>query len=141
MVHALESNEIKQVEFNTIASSFAGISSHFRPLHRYRTTIIKHTQNNNHFGWKSKQPQHSYYFINICSWFCALFCYSVNCFCLILTSFKIWSHWGCPNIQSFSCCCVYFRNFFLLFYFWVFLGFYSNWTHINLRQNDNWSLH
>ncbi|XP_055303782.1 glutathione synthetase-like isoform X2 [Sitodiplosis mosellana] len=35
MVHSLELNEIKQVEFNTIASSFAGISSKFHPLHSF----------------------------------------------------------------------------------------------------------
>lgn len=44
MVHSMESNEIKQVEFNTIASSFAGISSKFRPLHRY-INITNNTHN------------------------------------------------------------------------------------------------
>lgn len=43
MVHALESNEIKQVEFNTIASSFAGISSKFHPLHRYFNNYKQNT--------------------------------------------------------------------------------------------------
>lgn len=36
MVHSFDANEIKQVEFNTIASSFGGISTELQPLHRYK---------------------------------------------------------------------------------------------------------
>lgn len=35
MVHSHDANEVKQVEFNTIASSFGGISSELQSLHRY----------------------------------------------------------------------------------------------------------
>lgn len=35
MVNSSDANEIKQVEFNTIASSFGGISSNLQSLHRY----------------------------------------------------------------------------------------------------------
>lgn len=33
--HNVEENSIKQVEINTIASSFGGISTHMTPMHRY----------------------------------------------------------------------------------------------------------
>ncbi|XP_031628682.1 glutathione synthetase-like isoform X2 [Contarinia nasturtii] len=42
MTHSLETNEIKQVEFNTIASSFAGISSNFQSLHSFVLTELNH---------------------------------------------------------------------------------------------------
>lgn len=35
LAHYLDSNIIKQVEINTIASSFGGISTHMTPMHRY----------------------------------------------------------------------------------------------------------
>lgn len=35
MAHTYEGNAIKQVEINTVASSFGGISTHMKPLQRY----------------------------------------------------------------------------------------------------------
>lgn len=35
LAHMFEDNSVKQVEINTIASSFGGISTHMMPLQRY----------------------------------------------------------------------------------------------------------
>lgn len=54
MVHSLESNEIKQVEFNTIASSFAGISSSLNQLHRYNQLSYNQPHTHTHMHSHTK---------------------------------------------------------------------------------------
>lgn len=40
LAHMSEENAIKQVEINTIASSFGGISTHMLPLQRYYLNFL-----------------------------------------------------------------------------------------------------
>lgn len=40
LAHMSEENAIKQVEINTIASSFGGISTHMLPLQRYYPNFL-----------------------------------------------------------------------------------------------------
>lgn len=80
MVHSLESNNIKQVEFNTIASSFAGISSDFQPLHRYKNTSSSYYQ-----PTKPDQTKFIYIFSPLFLSFIFYLCFNLS-FCQMLTT-------------------------------------------------------